>query len=773
MTQVRSRHARGANSPMCLALACFAGVFAVSFVADLPSAGVVAGVFLIVLALRRRPIVAAFVLGATLATADAGLRIDGRLDAARAGLDLTVTTQVIDFVDQREVTRLWVRPLGRVDLPRRLRLSWYDPIAVPDYGQCWELTLRLRPPRGYLNAGRFDYERWLFEQNLGATGYVREGRRLDDCPRTGMFVRLRQRFFERLVAVLPHDDARAVLLATTLGARQWLTEEQWRAFSVTGTGHLMAISGLHIALAAGLFFGIARGVLAAVGSNKNHITFAGGIALCAAATYALVSGLAIPAKRSVLMLAIGLTTVFLRRRVDAWHTVGLTALLMLSVNPLDGFTVGFRLSFLAVVLLLVLASGQTVARDASEGHGVRLLQGALQLWKLQIVLLFGMLPLVITAFGRVAWTSPATNILAVPIFNLLTMPAALLGTLFDIGVGDWLLLIAWRSVKWSLGIIDKAADLPFAAIDVPRVAFPQAAALGLTALLAALPIGWPGRKVACLGFVFVVLHRPAGPPESCVDLHVLDVGQGLSTLVRTHSHALLYDAGPAFRSGNDTGKLVVAPYLRESGVEELDLLVISHGDNDHAGGAASVADAVSVVAILHGEAEIDEPLAGAAPASRCQAGQFWRWDEIRFTVLHPSRSAYPEGNNASCVIQISVGDRHVLLTGDIEAAAERALLSAGMLTSTTIALVPHHGSKTSSSAAFVESLSPSLAIVSAGYANRWGMPTSDVVDRWSGSGARVVNTADSGQIAVRLCADRSRDTFSRQRDDHRRFWHAR
>lgn len=772
MTQVRSGHVRHVTPATCLALACFAGVSAVSFATDLPSLSGVALVLPVLLTVRRQPLVAALVLGASLAAADARLRIDERLDASLAGSDLTVKAQVIDFVDRRQVARLLIRPLDRPDLPRRLRVSWYDPDVVPGYGQCWELTLRLRLPRGYLNAGRFDYERWLFEQNLGATGYIRSGRLLDDCRLPGVSVRLRLRLFERLVAALPDDNARAVLLATTLGARQWLTEEQWRAFSITGTGHLMAISGLHIALAAGLFFGVARVFMAVTGSCANHATTAGGAALFAAALYALVSGLAIPAKRSVLMLAIGLVTVLLRRRVDAWHTVGLAALFILSVNALDGFTTGFRLSFVAVVLLLLFSHAQAAARNQSQGSPTRLLSAALQLGKLQIVLLFGMLPLVVADFGRIAWLSPLTNLIVVPVFNLLTMPAVLIGTLLDNGVGDWLLLIGWRSAGWSLGIIDGAAGLPFATIDVPRLGFPQVIALALAALLAALPVGWPGRKVACLGIVFVAVYRPADTPGGCMDLHVLDVGQGLSTLVRTHSHTLLYDAGPSFRSGNDTGKLVIAPYLREAGIDALDVLVISHGDNDHAGGAVSVTDAVPVSAILHGELTIDERLADGVPAARCSAGQFWLWDDVRFTVLHPFGSAYPEGNNASCVIQVSVGDRHVLLTGDIETAAERSLLSAEMLISSTIALVPHHGSMTSSSSAFVQALSPDLAIVSSGYLNRWDMPRSEVVERWSDSGARVINTAESGQIAVRLCTDRTRDTFARQRTDHRRFWHA-
>ena len=254
---------------------------------------------------------------------------------------------------------------------------------------------------------------------------------------------------------------------------------------------------------------------------------------------------------------------------------------------------------------------------------------------------------------------------------------------------------------------------------------------------------------------------------------MLDVGQGLATLIRTSNRVGLYDAGPAFRSGGDTGHLVVAPYLRQAGIGALDLMIVSHGDNDHAGGVSSVLDAVPTAAMLTGESSEGRFAAASTPSIRCVAGQFWHWDDIRFAVIHPPASSDIEGNNASCVIEVRAGRRAMLLTGDIEAVAERRLLGDRLVSSVDVVLVPHHGSKTSSGGAFVDAVSAETAVVSAGHANRWGMPRPEVVRRWSGSGARVVNTADSGAVLMRLCVEADRESMIQQRKDRRRFWHER
>ena len=262
----------------------------------------------------------------------------------------------------------------------------------------------------------------------------------------------------------------------------------------------------------------------------------------------------------------------------------------------------------------------------------------------------------------------------------------------------------------------------------------------------------------------VVLHKPSVPPRDCVDLHVLDVGQGLTVVMRTSAHAVVYDAGPAFRSGTDTAALVTIPFLDALGIAEIDLLVVSHADLDHAGGFASLISAKSTGEVIAGEA-----LSGApANVEPCVAGQRWILDALHLTVVHPGSDSAWHGNNASCVLLAAIGDQKVLLTGDIEAGVESFLVEHLPLANTVI--VPHHGSNTSSSERFVNALRPQTAIVSTGYRNRWGFPKPGVVDRWRSVGSEVVNTAADGAVSQRICRGIPPAPLRRNRRDNRRFW---
>jgi len=261
--------------------------------------------------------------------------------------------------------------------------------------------------------------------------------------------------------------------------------------------------------------------------------------------------------------------------------------------------------------------------------------------------------------------------------------------------------------------------------------------------------------------------RVAGPPVGCADVRMLDVGQGLAVVVRTRQRTLLYDTGAAFRGGSDMASLVVLPYLSANGIKRIDRLVVSHSDIDHSGGTARIMGNMHVGRLLAGE-PASLVAAGAAP---CTAGETWRWDGVAFRVLYPSLQSLHAGNDSSCVILVEAGDTRLLLTGDIGAGVERLLVSSGAVGHVDAIVVPHHGSNTSSSAPFVRSVSAQLALVSAGYRNRWDLPKPEVVQRWREAGAEVLTTAHEGAIGARLCDRAGIVSVSRNRERAHRVWH--
>jgi competence protein ComEC len=280
------------------------------------------------------------------------------------------------------------------------------------------------------------------------------------------------------------------------------------------------------------------------------------------------------------------------------------------------------------------------------------------------------------------------------------------------------------------------------------------------------PPGFPGRRLALIAALAVVLQKPPAPAPRCLAMTVLDVGQGLAITLRTQQRMLVYDTGPSFRSGSDTGALVVVPYLRSLGARRVDMLVVSHTDIDHAGGAGSLLERFPAVEIFAGE-----PVRTIVQRQiHCRMGQTWLWDGVRFAFLNPADYALATGNDASCVLEIGVGEHRLLLTGDIEMPLENFLLRNAILDATDIVVVPHHGSRTSSGPGFVERLRPAIAIVSAGHDNRWGLPKEDVVARWRTAGARVLNTATSGAISLKLCPGPQPIVVDEHRVRHRRYW---
>ncbi|MDH3615730.1 MAG: DNA internalization-related competence protein ComEC/Rec2 [Gammaproteobacteria bacterium] len=697
--------------------------------------------------------------------------VDDRLEAQFANDSLLTRVRVVDFprATGNSVVML-VEPLDDRRLPPRSRLSWFEPPLQPSIGDVWELELRLKRPRGYSNPGVFDVEAWMFRQKIHASGYVVNGkrnRRLGTGTENTINA-FRRQFVARASVATESRDASAVLAAVGVGARHLISSAQWDNYAMSGTSHLMAISGLHIGLAATFAFLLARALLGGLRTKSNVQIAAIGVGVLVAMLYAAVSGFGVPAQRASLMLLVAALAVVRRRPVDPFATVSVAAVAVFILDPVATMTPGFNLSFAAVVLLLWLAR----CRNSTAG-GRRFIARAVntvrQLFTMQVFLLLGLVPLTVILFDRVALLATPVNLVAVPLFSAVTVPL----TLASLAIGDTFeqagfaaLQIAAESVDWLGALIEQVVRLPVADVTVAGVQGCAWLVVIMPALWAILPQAWPGRWVAPLAVAGLLLHAPQPPNQSCFDAHILDVGQGLATAVQTRRSTLLFDTGASYRGGGSVAERVIVPFLKSKAIKRIDHLVVSHADNDHSGGVRAVHEYAEIGATLVGETLRQSSL----PTFPCVAGQHWEADGVHFRILHPHRDSPHEGNDSSCVLLISVGPHSLLLTGDIEAGAEREIIEKNGPLVADAVVVPHHGSSTSSGVPFVDAVSPLVAIVSAGYGNRWGFPKERVVMRWQAVGAEVLDTATSGAVSLRLCAAGGLRDLRRDRYERRRFW---
>jgi competence protein ComEC len=485
--------------------------------------------------------------------------------------------------------------------------------------------------------------------------------------------------------------------------------------------------------------------------------------LVATAYYAALTGFAVPAQRSLVMIAVGLVMLVSRRRFDATQLLATTLVIVLFFDPFAPLTASFWLSFVAVALLLALA----VPHAAYEGRAGVVRRG----WRLarefiawQWWIGFALLPLTVLHFGEVSLLGPLVNLIAIPLFNLLLVPLTVIATVaqsFAALVAATAPFVAFVGSLASVTVsaLHAAAVLPgvAATVPMPPLAAWLGAAGGVVLALTAPPVR--GRALAWLALLPLFAPALEELPRGAVRAVVLDVGHGLAVLVETRGHRLLFDAGSA-SAAFDNGAAVVLPALAARGRRDLDLIVVSHADNDHSGGVAAVAAAFPASAILKGSDV--ERVGGSA----CRRGQEWEWDDVRFEMLHPEAAFAAGGNDGSCVLRVTAAGRSLMLTGDIERRAEGAIL--GQPLAADVVVVPHHGSATSSSAAFVAAVGARYAIVSAGFANRWGFPRAEVRERWERSGASVVVTGIGGAITVVL--DVNGVAVSAERDGRHRYW---
>lgn len=724
---------------------------------------------LVMFFMRRSRWLALLLLGFLLFTQAGAEIVAARLDSQFAGDSMLTRVRVVDFprATGSSVTML-IEPLDDARLPPRSRVTWFEPPQMPVIGDIWEFEVRLRRPHGSINPGVFNLENWMFREKLHASGYIVAGKRnrLLESGRLSPVGIVRRDFVD--LARTVGGESAAVLAAIGVGARHLISREQWERYAKTGTSHLMAISGLHIGLAAAGAFSIIALVSGGLRLRGNHLDRAIAGAAAIAAAYAIVSGFAVPSQRATIMLGLFAVAFRWRRRPDSARIVAQVALVVFVMDPVSSMTPGFSLSFGAVAVLLWFA--RSYRRPVSGAYYLAKTVAAVgQLIAMQCVLLLGLMPLTVAIFQRVALVAPAVNFVTVPIFSVFIVPLTLLGMVLHSvweSAGRVLLRLSAASITGIEHVIAAFARLPLADISIAGAGISWFVVL-LPVLWVVLPRGWPGRWIAALGVFALLLHEPRTPPQSCFDMVVLDVGQGLAVVVQSKHRTLVFDTGASYRSGGSAVEHVVWPFLRHQGISVIDWLVVSHGDNDHAGGATALARRLEISQTYVGEPLPDFELSEV----ECAAGHSWHADGIDFRFLYPESGSRHSGNNASCVLSVSAGRYRVLLTGDIEVQAEQELLARLGLESASVVLIPHHGSLTSSSTRFVNRLRPDLAIASAGFGNQWGFPKERVTKRWEGIGATVLDTATSGAISLRVCARDGITQLREERGVQQRFWH--
>ncbi len=694
------------------------------------------------------------------------------LPESLAGKDLLVEGVISSIPEQARFgqrfefePQYWPEMKSGIVLPTKIRLNEYGAVANLKVGQRWRFRVRLKPPHGFVNPGGFDYEGWLFRKQIRATGYVRddsENRLLGESQSPGFWLyRQRKNLADGIDNLMPDSPYRGLVKALTVGMRGDISDEQWQLLLRSGTNHLMAISGLHVGIVAGLAFFLMRGLWRCSARLVLLLPAPQAAAVAAilfALTYAALAGFSVPTQRALIMVTAFMLAIMMRRFCRPLDGLLLALFLVLLVDPLAVMDAGFWLSFVAVTFILFGMAGRLYMTSLWWRWG-----------RVHLLLAIALLPFTLLLFDKASLISPLANFVAVPLVSLIVVPLVLLATAFlsiwpalselllqgaDLVFSGLWPLLTWL-VAWPVAYLNYAMVSPWLMIP---------ALIGVIWLLA--PSGWPARWLGLVWVSAVFLIPHPRPENGEAWFTLLDVGQGLAAVVQTRNHVLVFDTGPRFSESFDTGSAVVAPFLVQAGWQQVDLLIVSHADNDHIGGAESLLSQLSVKELY--SSELDR-LSRYEP-QLCHVGQKWQWDGIQFEMLHPSPGRRESENNASCVLRISNDRGTILLTGDVELAAERYLLaSAKQKLRADLLVVPHHGSKTSSSKEFIAAVAPRLALFPVGYRNRFGLPRQEIVDRYTETGAVLMFSGYDGAIELVLGEDGLSDP-RRFRIENRYYW---
>ena len=759
-----------------IALPFLAGILGLNLFSELPG-DIVYLVFVFAITTwyvnRSRPFASVFrsiaicLCGICWAQIHASIYLQHVLAEKFAGEDVVITGYISNIPVTDETVQRFILDVVQFNAddypgqaPERLKLSWYygEPVRA---GETWQFKVRLKPPHGFMNPGGFDYEAWLFQNGIHATGYVRESDVNRMLQPAGLFDETagRQRIAEKITSTPDGSAFAGFVAALAVGDRSAIDPRQWDVLINTGTNHLMAISGLHIGLAAAFGYWLCRRLLPAcvmqtVPAQHAAMTAAVIVALI----YAMLAGFAIPTQRALLMLVCVAGASLLRRTTRPMDVLSVALLLVLLWDPAAVMSAGFWFSFLAVAVIFHALTGR-MARSRWLKWG----------W-MQLVIALALFPLSLFLFQQASLVSPLANLFMVPYVSLLVVPLILLGLLILpvsavasdalFGLAASLFDLIWPMLQWL-------SDFPYShwLKAQPGIFMTIMALAGVGILLAPRIRYW--RAAGIILLIPAVTWQPQPPQAGAYELNVLDVGQGLAIVVRTHSRTLVYDTGARFSDRLDSGEAVLLPFLTHEGVEKIDLLMISHGDGDHIGGAESLLEAYPQTPVLgQGIDELSTPW-----RKLCEAGLKWNWDGVEFTVLHPDGATYTATNNRSCVLKVEGEGGSVLIPGDIERQVETRLLQHSRdRLAADILIAPHHGSNSSSGMSFIEAISPEIVIFAAGYRNRYQFPKQQIVARFAMLGSKMYTSGHTGAIRILVHPQLGITAVESYRDSHRKYW---
>ncbi len=733
-------------------LALAAGLLLLRFLPQLPPMWALPLMFVVGLAMlpTRYRGLAFFFFGLVWACLSAQWALDDRLPKDLDGRTFWLEGRVVGLPDTRdrvvrfELVDITSRHAG---LPSRVRLAWYGGPKL-QAGERWRVAAKLKRPRGLVNPHSFDYEAWLLAGRIGANGTVKAGERTAAAAGQQAW---RDRLRQRLVAVEAQGRAGAIA-ALVVGDASGLTTADWRTLQDTGTIHLMVISGQHVSMLAGLLYGLVL-LLARWGlwpARLPWLPCACALALLGALGYGWLAGFEVPVQRACLMVALVLLWRLRFRHLGVWLPLLAAFNAVLLIEPLVSLQSGFWLSFAAVALLALIFRGRLGIWNWWYALG-----------RAQWCMALGLLPALLALGLPVSISGPLGNLFAVPLVGAVIVPLSLLGTalLWLPAIGEGLLWSAGGLLVVLFAMLEVLADWQPAwlAAGLPLWCW-MLVALGILLLL--LPAGVPFRAFGLVLLTPLLFPPTERPPNGHAEVWVLDVGQGLAVLVRTREHALLYDAGPRY-GDFDIGERVVFPSMRALGLQGLDLLLLSHADSDHAGGAEAIQRHMPPPRVISGE---PQRLPASLQAESCRSGERWEWDGVHFVLWQWSGAR--NGNQASCVLLVEAGGERLLLTGDIDKPTEEALQTSNMEIAAHWLLLPHHGSRSSSSASFIKAVDARDALVSRSLHNAFGHPHPDVLRRLQASGVMLHDTAERGAIRIRL----GRFEPAQGLRGERRFW---